>query len=93
MTAWHYGREDDGCDNRGHFLVVGDTVAYNLSGEVAVGELVNITEGTKYGKPHTYYHVKLTHGHGYYARQEPARISKINSSKNLLAIHERSEGV
>jgi len=82
---YHYGRPVDGSDNRGIIIEEGMRVAFNLSGELAMGRVQRISEGTRYGKPHTNYFVELEHDA---VGKSAGEVSKINNSRNLLAIRE-----
>lgn len=75
-------------DNRGTELRIGQRVAYNLSGELACGEITDLIEGTP-GRYDGHYEkwpmikVKLAHR----AAGFPAgHISKVRNPKNVLVL-------
>jgi hypothetical protein len=75
-------------DNRGALLEPGVTVAYNLSGEVAVGRLldVRLTGKTGFrGAPLAVFRVELAHAA---AGQAAGHVSKVKDHHNLLVIRE-----
>lgn len=80
---YSYGREVDGCDNLGNKIEIGKIVAFNLSGEIAKGEVHLISQGKRYGKPHTRYSVKLLHDA---VGKRRGDLSTINNSRNMLVL-------
>ena len=65
-------------DQRGHKLTVGDKVAYNASGTVAYGIIIDISESRRYGVAGRVFHVAGIND----------KPSKVRSSLNLMAIFE-----
>jgi hypothetical protein len=70
-------------DNRGTELLIGRKVAYNLSGEIAIGTLINITPTERYGRKGYIYHVRCETGY------LKGNVSKVTSHKNLMVIYEQ----
>lgn len=75
-------------DNRGTELRVGQEVAYNLSGEVAKGEIVDLKvtkTGSKWNPERADIRVRLLHSA---CGQCKDHISKVRNERNVLVIKE-----
>jgi hypothetical protein len=71
-------------DHRGTKIEIGQTVAYNWSGEIAIGKIVAIKECKKpnwRGEKQYIFHVQGIVPH--------TDVSKVRSSKNLMVINEK----
>lgn len=75
-------------DNRGTELKVGQEVAYNLSGEIAKGEIVDIKvtkTGSTWNPERADIRVRLLHNA---CGQHKDHISRVRSEHNVLVIKE-----
>lgn len=70
-------------DNRSTPVQEGQRVAFNLSGQVALGEVLAVVPGTRYGRPVHTIHVELLHEA---AGMFTGHISKIRDPLNLLVL-------
>jgi hypothetical protein len=68
-------------DNRGEPVVPGHTVAYNLSGEVAVGEVVEVPADTRPYKRRI--RIRLAHRA---AGHPEGHVSRVNNEKSVLVL-------
>ena len=71
-------------DHRGKIIKVGDTVAYNFSGEIAIGKVIRIVRGVpnKWGRAYKeLIEIRMD-------APKSGHISKVRSSKNVMVIDE-----
>ena len=70
-------------DNRGTPITSGQTVAYNLSGEVALGDIIAVGESYRSWGIEPLIKVRLAHSAG----GHPAgHVSKVRNAKNVLVL-------
>lgn len=75
-------------DNRDTEIHEGDTVAFNISGQVAVGEIVALTKASRYGRPITKIEVRLDHK----AAGHPAgHISTVTNPRNVIVLKDKEQ--
>jgi hypothetical protein len=74
-------------DNRGTTIKVGDKVAYNLSGEVAVGYVKSCTPAIKNGWQYIKHaSIKVEQ---LYPAQKTSHLSSVRNPKNVLVLFEK----
>lgn len=70
-------------DNRGAVIEMGQRVAYNLSGQVALGQVRSVGVSHRYSRVGPLIKVELLHDA---AGQHAGHISKVTNEKNLLVL-------
>jgi len=73
-------------DARGTEIEVGQTVAFNFSGEIAVGVIERIAPSKRYGHEDTVFHVRRITHTGHWAKP----VSRVTRPQNLLVLFENN---